>query len=132
MFVPPKALQKGAITFCALLPLCCLSIAPAAVAQSQMSCKAPDNSANNRGQQKTADQQGEHMSDIDVTAKIRRSVVADKSLSTYGHNVKIIMRHGAVTLKGPVHSEQEKQAIAEKAAAVVGQDKVTDQLTVKQ
>jgi osmotically-inducible protein OsmY len=50
----------------------------------------------------------------------------------YGHNVKIITRNGAVTLKGPVHSEEEKQAIASKAADVVGQDKVTNQLTVKQ
>ena len=36
----------------------------------------------------------------------------DKSLSTYGHNVKIITKDGSVTLKGPVRSEEEKQAIA--------------------
>ena len=26
--------------------------------------------------------------------KIRKAVMADKSLSTYGHNVKIISQHG--------------------------------------
>ena len=64
----------------------------------------PDNSANNRqqNQSRTADQQKNNTSDRELTAKIRRSVVADKSLSTYAHNVKIIVSGGAVTLKGPV------------------------------
>ena len=59
--------------------------------------------------------------------------MADKSLSTYAHNVKIIAKDGSVTLKGPVRSEQEKQTIASKAESIVGSpDKVTNQLTVKQ
>jgi osmotically-inducible protein OsmY len=63
----------------------------------------------------------------------RQALIADKTLSTFGHNVKIITENGAVTLKGPVHSEEEKQNIASKAAEVVGSpDKVTDQLTIKQ
>lgn len=95
------------------------------------SSTAPDNSTRNKGHAKTADQQPENGSDRDITRKIRRSIVADKSLSIYGHNVKIITQSGAVTLKGPVHSDEEKQAIAAKAAEVVGQDKVTNQLTVK-
>ena len=66
-----------------------------------------------------------------MTAKIRRSIVSDHTLSTYGHNVKVIVSGGAVTLKGPVHSEAEKQSIVSKAESIAGQDKVTDQLTVK-
>ena len=96
------------------------------------SSTAPDNSGKNKAHAKTADQQPENTSDRDITKKIRRAIVADKSLSTYGHNVKIITQSGAVTLKGPVHSDEEKQTIAAKAAEVVGQDKVTNQLTVKQ
>ena len=47
--------------------------------------------------------------------------------------MKIITKNGMVTLKGPVHSEDEKSAIASKAAEIVGgQDKVTNQLTIKQ
>ena len=67
-----------------------------------------------------------------MTAKIRRAIVADHSLSTYGHNVKVIVSGGTVTLKGPVHSEAERQNIVAKARAIAGQDKVTDQLTVTQ
>jgi osmotically-inducible protein OsmY len=35
-----------------------------------------------------------------------------------------------VTLKGPVKSEEEKQAIEAKAAQIAGADKVTNQLEV--
>ena len=49
----------------------------------------------------------------------------DKSLSTYAHNVKIITQNGMVTLKGPVHSAEEKQAIESKATAVAGDGKVS-------
>lgn len=96
------------------------------------SATAPDNSAHNKAHRTTADQQSEGTSDREITRKIRQAIIADKSLSTYGHNVKIVAQHGAVTLKGPVHSEEEKQTIASKAAEVAGADKVTNQLTVKQ
>ncbi len=94
---------------------------------------SPDNSANNKAHMTTADQQSENTSDRLLTQKIRKSIIADKSLSTYGHNVKIITKDGAVTLKGPVHSDEEKQNIGVIAAdAAGGPDKVTNQLTVKQ
>lgn len=49
----------------------------------------------------------------------------------YAHNVKIITRHGVVTLKGPVKSEDEKQVIANKAEAVVGNtEMVKNDLTI--
>jgi hyperosmotically inducible periplasmic protein len=96
------------------------------------SSTAPDNSARNKAQSKTADNQKENTSDRTITQKIRRSITADKSLSTYAHNVKIVTQDGQVTLTGPVRSEDEKQSIASKAAEVVGAEKVTNQLTVKQ
>jgi hyperosmotically inducible periplasmic protein len=108
-----------------------LSVLPHALSQTQAT---PDNSANNRtqNQSQTADQQKDNAADRTMTAKIRRAIVSDHSLSTYGHNVKVIVSGGAVTLKGAVHSEAEKQSIVAKAGAIAGQDKVTDQLTVKQ
>ena len=94
---------------------------------------SPDNSAKNKAHSHTADQQSESSSDRMVTKKIRQALMADKSLSMYGHNIKIITRDGSVTLKGPVHSDEEKQSIASKAAEVVGSpDKVINQLSVKQ
>ena len=64
----------------------------------------PDNTKVNKRDRKagepTADQQKEKTSDRQLTAKIRRAIMADKSLSTYAHNVKIIVQNGEVTLKG--------------------------------
>lgn len=100
---------------------------------SAQSTTSPDNSAKNKANTNTADQQSEATSDRMITKKIRQAIIADKSLSTYGHNIKIIASDGSVTLKGPVHSEAEKQSIVAKAAEVVGSpDKVTDQITVTQ
>jgi hyperosmotically inducible protein len=79
----------------------------------------------------TADQQKENRPDREITRDIRRSIVQDKSLSTYAHNVKVISQNGMVTLKGPVRSEEEKTAIEAKAAEIAGKDKVTSQLEVK-
>lgn len=94
---------------------------------------SPDNSSRNKAHDNTADQQSNATSDRMLTKHIRQALIADKSLSMYGHNVKIITKNGMVTLKGPVHSEEEKQSIASKAAEVAGsQDKITNQLTVKQ
>lgn len=96
------------------------------------SSTAPDNSDQNKQHAKTADNQKENTSDREITQKIRQSIVADKSLSTYAHNVKIITQDGQVTLKGPVRSEDEKKMVASKAADVVGKEKVNDHLTVQQ
>ena len=79
----------------------------------------------------TADQQKNNRSDRDITQQIRRSIMKDKSLSTYAHNIKVITQNGQVTLKGPVRSEDEKKALESKAAEVVGADKVTDELEVQ-
>jgi osmotically-inducible protein OsmY len=92
----------------------------------------PDNTKVNKGEAVTADQQKMNPEDRKIAQDIRKSVMADKSLSTYAHNVKIIAMNGTVTLKGPVRSDEEKKTIVAKAAEVVGSpDKVTDQLTVK-
>lgn len=114
----------------AFILMLCLGALPA-VAQTQAT---PDNSGNNRVQNHTAtaDQGKNDKLDRMMTAKIRRAVIADKSLSMYAHNVKIIVVGGAVTLKGPVHSEAEKQTVADKATQVVGAGRVDNQITVKQ
>jgi len=95
------------------------------------SLQQPDNTSANKQQTTTADQQKETAEDRELAQKIRKSIVGDKSLSTYGHNVKVIVRNGVVTLKGPVQSEDEKKNIGAKAADVAGADKVQNELTVK-
>ena len=80
----------------------------------------------------TADQQKMNPADRALTAKIRKSVMADKSLTTYGHNVKIISQNGTVTLKGPVKSDDEVRSIMAKAIEGAGNaDKVVNQMSVK-
>jgi hyperosmotically inducible protein len=73
---------------------------------------------------------GQKKADRELMQKIRKAVVADKTLSTSAHNVKIVSHEGAVTLRGRVKSEEEKKAIEDKAAEIAGQGKVTSELTV--
>jgi len=93
--------------------------------------QAPDNTkTNDRADQTSADKQSNAPSDRELTQSVRRAIMQDKNLSTYAHNVKIVSQDGEVTLKGPVRSEDEKEAIVAKAAEVAGKDKVVDELTI--
>ena len=78
----------------------------------------------------TADQQKENPADRQLVQQIRKALVKDKSLSTYGRNIKVIAQNGMVTLKGPVKSDEEKQAVEAKAADIAGSDKVTSEIQV--
>jgi hyperosmotically inducible protein len=95
---------------------------------------APDNTKTNQGDAAknatTADQQKMNEADRQTTKQIRAALTADKALSTYAHNIKIITRHGMVTLKGPVRSEDEKLEIQAKAEQVAGASNVTNKLTI--
>lgn len=95
---------------------------------------APDNSKVNERDRDdgavTADQQKMNKADRELARKIRKSVYDDKSLSTYAHNVKIIVQNGDVTLKGPVRNGSEKETIEKKAAAIAGAGKVTNEIEV--
>jgi osmotically-inducible protein OsmY len=97
--------------------------------------QAPDNTkVNQRDKSKsqpTADQAKNASSDLEIMKKIRQAVVADKALSSYGHNVKIISQHGKVTLKGPVHTQEESKNIEAKAIDVAGEGNVTNMLAIK-
>jgi hyperosmotically inducible protein len=94
--------------------------------------QAADNSQQNKQQSPTADNQPDAKLDRITTANVRKAIIADKNLSTYAHNIKIITADGQVTLKGPVKSEEEKQQVFTDATTAVPSDKVTNQLTVKQ
>ena len=109
----------------------------AAGAQDSASQSAPppaDNTKINQRDQNqnepTADQQPSNQSDMQITQQLRKAIIADKSLSSYGHNVKVITKNGFVTLKGPVRSDEEMKSIAAKADELVGADKVTNKMDV--
>ena len=78
----------------------------------------------------TADQQKENVGDRDLAQKIRRSLMQDKALSSYAHNVKVVVQDGHVTLKGPVRSDEEKRTVEAKAIEVAGASHITNQMSV--
>ena len=121
-----KSIRNTLVASAALAAVC--SFVPVfATAQT-----APDNTKQNQEHATTADSQSNASTDRATTAKVRKAIMADKNLSTYAHNIKVITINGQVTLKGPVKSEEEKQQIASDAGAVVSAENVTNQLTVKQ
>ena len=93
---------------------------------------APANSKVNKQEREgdTADKQKMNPADRETARKIRSAIHDDKTLSTYAHNVKVIVQNGQVTLKGPVRSEEEKSAVETKAVAVAGAGNVTNNLKV--
>ena len=114
---------------CAIVVVSVL-IAPAfALAQTP----ADNTKVNTRDRTKgavTADQQKENASDRQLTQKIRRALMQDKTLSSYAHNVKVVAQGGQVTLKGPVRTEDEKRTVETKAAEVAGAGHVTNLMSV--
>ncbi len=108
---------------------------PASGQSSDQGTPAADNTKTNQrdrsGEEPTADQQKENKSDREVARQIRRAIVKDKALSSSAHNIKVIAQNGTVTLKGPVRSDEEKQAIETKAAEVAGgTDKIHSEISV--
>jgi|SRR5665213_573751 len=110
----------------------CVSLMAVPIPQYQNNGQtAPDNTKKNNDQTSpNADQQKMNPSDRAITQKIRKSIHADTSLSTYAHNIKIISQDGKVTLRGPVRSEEEKNNLQAKAVTVAGQENVTNQLEI--
>ena len=95
---------------------------------------APDNTGRNAqdrsGATLTPGDQSESEADRTLTQRVRQAVVADASLSTNAHNIKIITINGVVTLRGPVNSTKEKATIDAKAQQIAGATKVTNQLEI--
>jgi len=67
--------------------------------------------------------------DIALTQRIRQGITANDSLSVEARNVKVIAQSGAVTLRGPVKTEAEKESI-ESLAKSAGAKSVDSQLEI--
>jgi osmotically-inducible protein OsmY len=96
---------------------------------------APDNTAVNErdrdNQTLTPGDQSNSERDLDITKRIRETVVDDDSLSFTAKNVKIITVDGHVTLRGPVKNEQERRAVEKAAVAVAGKAQVVNEIEVR-
>ena len=118
----------------AFLPLGCGALLSAQDSAGQNAPSSDNTKMHQRDRnpsEPTADQQQNNRSDLEITRQVRKAIEADKSFSTYAHNVKVITQNGKVTLKGPVRSEDEKRAVEAKAVEVAGEGKVNSELTVK-
>lgn len=77
----------------------------------------------------TADQQSQSGGNVDMAAEIRRRLT-DTQMSVNAQNIKIMTEGGRVTLRGPVQTQEEKDAIGRIAEQVAGPGKVDNQLEV--
>lgn len=104
-------------------------------ASALLASQEPDNTKTNQQDRAkgtpTADQQGQDPADRELTQKVRKSIMSDKDLSTYAHNIKVVTKNGVVRLIGPVRSDEERAAVEAKAVAIAGPQNVKDELTVK-
>jgi hyperosmotically inducible periplasmic protein len=101
--------------------------------QSTTNASQNDNTKSNKdasNSQTTPDDQKNDASDLSLTQQIRKGIMADKSLSTYAHNVKVVAVGGTVTLNGVVRTAEEKSKVAAIAAQVAGKDHVVDEMKV--
>jgi sporulation protein YlmC with PRC-barrel domain len=75
--------------------------------------------------------QGNSKADVEITAQIRKEIIAGKNMSVNARNVKIITNNGRVTLRGPVNTAEEKRLIGEIADRAARSENVDNQLEVK-
>ena len=103
------------------------------------SANAPSADADNTGRN-ARDRSGDTLtpadqsnsdSDLEVTRSIRRALSTNDQFSTDAKNIKIVTANGKVTLRGPVKSQQEKEAVRAAAQSAAGNATVDDQLEVK-
>lgn len=115
-----------------LLIASCLALT--GVLHAEDSKTEADNTAKNERDRvenkETPFDQSEKAEDVELTASIRKEVIADDSLSALAKNAKIITNEGKVVLRGPVETKDEKAKIAA-LAKEAGAKSVTNELEVK-
>jgi sporulation protein YlmC with PRC-barrel domain len=79
----------------------------------------------------TPSDQGNVLSDTDISAQIRREIKTDNDVSADANNVEVTTSNGRVTLRGSVDSANEKRLIGEIAGKVTQPQKVDNQLEIK-
>jgi hyperosmotically inducible periplasmic protein len=108
-----------------------LAIAAFALANAQTAAdNTRQNSSDPINKAATADMQKNDQEDLALTRQIRASVMADKSLSTYAHNIKIVSINGNVTLNGVVRSQKERDAIEVKTKTIANNGSIINNLKI--
>jgi hyperosmotically inducible protein len=84
-----------------------------------------------KGRPLTASDQGTSKRDLEITKRIRESVLDNDQLSFTAKNVKIITVDGRVTLRGPVRNQAERREIEKAALAIAGDGQVSNHIEVR-
>lgn len=79
----------------------------------------------------SATDQGNRKAEVQITARIRKEMMASKTLSFGAKNAKVITQGSKVTLRGTVKSEAERNEINGIARNTAGVADVDDKLVVK-
>ena len=107
----------------------CLAFASLAAAQQPDNTKTNKRDRDPAAQQSTPQNATETKADLETLRKIRRALTSEKNLSTYAQNVKITIKNGVTTLRGPVRSSEEKARI-EEMAKMNGATSVVNELEI--
>ena len=123
--------MKAKVLYCIVINAAALVALQSASAQS---VPPADNTKSNQmdasDRQVTADDQKENDMDRGLVQRIRKSLMANKDLSTYAHNVKVVSINGQVTLNGVVRSDEEKSKVASLAEGIAGTQHVVNELKI--
>jgi hyperosmotically inducible periplasmic protein len=118
--------------------LCSIALSSAALVMLQsagaQTMPPADNSKSNQTDPSnrgvTSDSQKENATDRGIVQQIRKGLMADKDLSTYAHNIKVVSINGQVTLNGVVRNDDERAKVANVAEEVAGKQNVVNDLKV--
>jgi hyperosmotically inducible protein len=103
------------------------------VAANRVAANDADNTARNArdrdGGTVTPLDQSNSATDVELTQKIRQGITNNDAMSVQARNVKVVSQSGAVTLRGPVESQAEKDAI-ESVARSAGAARVDNQIEI--
>ena len=109
-------------------------LAPASVVWGAEAATEPDNTGRNVRDRNdatvTPGDQGSSDTDLKITTDIRQALTESDKLSMNAKNVKIITLDRVVTLRGPVESQAERDAIGKVAQSTAGVQRVDNQLEV--
>lgn len=114
-----------AAVFLGTASLFCLRMGNVATAATEVH----QNTQNPKDVHVTAEDQSRSVSDVELTRRIRQSLVSDNDLSVSSKNVTLVSRNGTVTLRGQVPTKSEKTRIENRAMEIAGKHAVVSQLT---
>ncbi len=78
----------------------------------------------------TVGDQSNRPADLETVKRIRRELMKDDSLSIKAKNVKVIVANNGVTLKGPVNTTAEREAILKHAYTTAPKHRIYNQMSV--